>query len=276
MQKPETIGEFVSNLEKTFDPNETVDLNVNTLRFLHFSPNKTKITETCSSEWMTKDEDWDVLLIESGTTKVSDVITCLKYFLPKHTDDLMAMVNKNGYYCLFSSSVTVKKFALDPDQKYMYIKRHPRIIKHNQTFVNKDFWIMFNTKMDQYAKAKFDDSQAQLKYARYVMLDYKILNPDFELPTPYFYLNKFYQTLEDVTKADPQVKDLKFCLSKGIMVVDVTPVEAKLYFIGSDSFTMEQIVQKYTLTETQLIKFFVEDDSKFRCTHPEILKTFEK
>ena len=280
MTNAETIEQFVTNLEKNFDPNEIIDFSIDDLKYLHLLPaSGGMVKESCTSQWSSKDQPWDFLVVCTGNTQVSDVITTLKAFLPTHKDDLMVMRNKNEYFSLFSSSVTVKKFKLDHETKYLYMRKHPKVIKHNKSFLCADFWAKFNSKMEECIKVKRveqDDSKTKLKFARHIMFDYSITNPDFEISPPYFYLNKFYQTLEDVAKVFSG-KDLKFCLSKGIMVVNTTPTEDKLYFIGSDSFTMKQLVEQYTLTETHLIKFFVEDDSKkFNCIHPEILKTFEK
>lgn len=280
----ETIEQFVSNLETNFKPDDLIDFNIADLKYIVLKPiNNIVYSNDDGSRWALKDQKWDCLIVSSGSTQVSEVISTLKEFLPQHKDDILLTLNSSGKYGLLFTTkfVTMKRFV--PEVKGSYGLNHPRIVKHNQSFLSKDFWTRFSSKTDTYAKLG-KDTKSNLKFAQYLLIDQNMTQPLVEILPPYFYLNKFYQTGTDVWTTYPDAEELEFTLYKGIMVqvglvksndAPPTPKE-KIYWIDSDSFTMKYLINNYTLTESQLIKFFVEQDGKLTCQHPDIIKTFEK
>ena len=277
----ETIGQFVSNLETKFDPDEVIDFDVIDFKYLFCSlTSELKDEDNTLLYWTTKEKQWDYLIVKPGNTKVSEVISGLKIFLPDHKDDLLLMTIEKSKWSLISSSsmISVKKFILD--EKKSYVTNHPRIIKHNHTYKYQKFLTSFNSKMENYSKT-CNEPMKILKFARYFMTDYKMMNPGDEIPTIYFFIDKFYYGADEILKVHPDAKDVKFTLYKDIMV-DVVNLQKKeqilknVYWIGTDSYTMDVLLNKFTLTEPQINKFFTDKDGKLVCSDPEILKVFEK
>ena len=289
----QTIEQFVTDLETNFDQNQVIDFSVTNLKYYLFKPVQDKVTtgESCPVVWGSMENGWDVLLVYPGESKVFEVVIALKKYLPRYKDNLLVMPNKNGYYSLLStrSIVTTIKFALDHTERYSYISKHPKIISHNRVFVQTEFWSDFRTSTNAYI-AKEGNVKLILKFAEFLLINKKLTDSSFELPPPYFYQNVFYQTHDDLLKAFPDEKGVekeKFELYKGIMVLTATLTESQLkskvktFKVESDTFSIAQLLEKYTLTETQLTKFFVQQDGKqddtvFVCLHPDVLKAFEK
>lgn len=279
MAVAETIEQFVSNLEQNFDPNDLIDFNIATLRYVKLIPkNELVVRGTCGSEWVTVDKEWDVLCIGNGDTQISEVIRILKTYLPKNKDATLIMSKDGSWFGISSSKfVTTKKFLLD--EHGSYVLTHPKIIEHNQPYLYKEFWTKFTGRMTEYCKVE-KDHKSILKFARFLVTDYR-LTSSIKIDTLYFYSNSFFSSFDDVLKTHPDAKDVKFVLFKDAMVPETlipqkNVSKEKRYVINSASFTLKEVLDKYELTELQIIKFFVVDGTNFKCLHPEILEKFEK
>lgn len=297
MTTHETIEQFITSLETNFDPNEEIDLGIENFQYVKLNlPDKPVPHDISCISWTEEDKNWDVLIVKRGSTQVSAVISTLKTFLPQHKDDLMVTPNEKGFYVLFSSSRTRKTFIVDQNEKYLYIQKHHKVIKHNQSFLLKDIWNKFVLKMEVFA-TKETDLKCTLKFASFMLLKKRMLTvPDLEIPPPYFYLNKFYQTSEDLLKANPDTKDLEFSLYKGIMILNAdlpkkkqsttatgtdsvpVPIKEDFYWIGMTRFTMDELLKRYALTEFQLKKFFIDQygNGVLICEQTDILESFKK
>ena len=302
MEKEETIEQFISNLETNFYPDAKIEISHQNLRYLQLKPGNKMVTGICDSEQVDKEQDWDSLILNSGESKVTELVSTLKTLLPTHKDKLIIMTNKDGFYSLVSSNKLVTKItvSLDASERGLHARKHPRIIEHNKQFLAEEFWNDFNTKMNAFRNFKHEtNTKTILKVARSTLVCQSATTPDFELSPPYFYLTSFYRTHDDILTKHPDAKDVKFSLFKKIMVTDstltelektnpTTIIDNKLYWIELCVFTMNELLEKYTLTEAQLTKFFVEVDidstdsttstsnKKLVCSQPDILKAFEK
>ena len=136
--------------------------------------------------------------------------------------------------------------------------------------------------MDQYIKLG-KDNKLNFKFAQYLLIDQQLSNPNMTIPVPYFFSNKFYPTLDDMLKSEPGAKDTKFTLYKDLMIPEISipqkksvqPKE-KVYKIGSDSFTMKQLLDMYSLTESQLEKLFHDRQTHFEVSNPDFLNVFKQ
>ena len=280
MTTADTIKQFITGLEQNFKPDQSINFNIKNMRYLKVLPCSAIITENNSyCEWVSKDKEWHFVAINSGNTKVSEVVSALKEFLPEHKDDMLAMWDNETWRTISSSNFeTTTKFIFSDKP---YALQHPKIIEHNNTFQYKAFWSKFISKMEAFSKIE-DDSLSKLRFAQYLLIDQSMSDPKIDIPSPYFYADKFYQTEQEVKTAYPDIKDFKFRLNKNIFVSDeffgqkLEVIQKPEYWIGKDSFSMADLLNKYTLSETQITKFFVEKDSKLECQHPDILQTFEK
>ena len=294
----ETIEQFVTNLETKFDQDAKIDINFNNLYYIRYQQGNTLVQGICDSLYVIKEQDWDSLVVERGESKVSEIVSTLKTFLPKYKDNLIVMKNPDNYFSLVSTNSLKIVVVLDNSERGVHILKHPRIIKHNQACVLKQMYKDLNTKINAFLTSKHEtDTRAILKIVRSMLVYQTVMTPELDLPPPYFYLNMLYHNHEDVLTDKPDAKDVKFSLYKGMMISDSTLTELeksktiidnKLYWIDSSVFSMFELLDKYTLTETQLIKFFVEVDidstdsttstsnKKLVCSQPDILKSFEK
>ena len=293
----ETIEQFVSNLEKTFDPNEIIDFDAKKFKYIQMKPGNEEVRENTAGYWSEKNSDWHILIAFSGDSKVSEIISALKEYLPKYKDNVIAMQNNNNDYSLIYTHRLIKAFGIDHTEKKQYSLKHPFIIRHNNKFVSKRCWAIFNPKMLDFIAGKPEGkTKSLLKIASYTLEYQKTIDRTFEL-TPYFYSKTFYQSYEDVLTAFPDAKDVKFTIYKGIMVSDdcladigkKSRVDDKTFKVDTDFFSMKELLEKYALTEAQLSGFFVEEDvekdklsnskqagKRFVCKQLELLKMFEK
>ena len=293
----ETIEQFVSNLEKTFDPDEIIDFDTKSFAYIQMPLDNSEITNVTCGFWSRKDANWHVLVASRGESKVSEIISALKEYLPKYKDNLIAMLNNEHDHSLIYSNRLIKKFQIDHTEKKQYSMKHPLIIEHNKTYAQKRCWSIFISKMNDFIAGNPDSkTKSLLKIASYTVQYQKGIDKTFEL-IPYFHESSFFQSYEVFLTAFPYAKDVKFTNYKGIMISDDCLIEIekmkqaddKTFKVESDFFTMSELLEKYTLTETQLSKFFIEEDvgkdeqsnskqtgKRFVCKNLDILKMFEK
>lgn len=297
MSKFETIGQFVSMLETDFKPDDMIDFNVETFKYINVEVDDKMIAlNSVTPKWVTKDKTWNFLAVERNPTKVSKIISELKNFLPDHRNDLIVMTGDNGYYGTLARLETFTKIYIDSPKSNCYVMKHSKIIEHNNKILVKQALDKFIKKVEAFSR-EGNNLRKVFKFAKYLyqtlLIKQKLANPKVDLPVPYLYDGKFYKNFEDVKVRHDQIT---FSLFKGIMVsiLDLSNVKkhkttfvsreptltkfepVKTYMIESESFSMDGLLTKFNLTETQLQKFFTEKDGKFLCLHPEILKSFEK
>lgn len=291
----ETIEQFVVNLEHDFKPNEKLDFNITNLRYMRIGNDYGQVLGTCTCYWVVDNTGvWDVLVVNNGETFVHEVISTLKQFLPKYKDNVLVMGNAIENFKLISTAATLRKFVTDSTEKCSFITKHPRIVEHNLPFLYKEFFAKFEARMDLF----FNDNQpikSILKYAQLFLLEQTLIDRKFEnFLIIYYYREVFYQNQADLLKAYPDAKDVNFTLVDRIMVCDETLIEigkkektdTNIYQLESATYSMKELLEKYTLTEAQLSKFFVQEDvekddktqtpKRFVCKTLDILKTFEK
>ena len=302
MSKFETIGQFVKTLESEFGPDDLIDFNVNDLKYIIVKIGDKIIDPAliCPA-WTKKDEVWNVLGVGKAPTKVSDILSQLKTFLPDHQDDLITMEHANGHHGTIVKLETLTKIHLEAPFRCSYVMKHPKVIEHNINIRASEALTQLITDIEAFQDVE-KDSHKVFKYAQHLyqilLIKQKLANPNLKVSVPYLHDEKFYSRLQDV-KDNGQITFSEF---KGIMVSSfdlpkvkkekptvlrpestvgpdsVSPAteSVKLYFVESDSFTMDNLLNEFTLTEAQLTKFFVEKDGKLVCQHPDILKSFQK
>ena len=251
-----TIGELVTLLETNCEPDDYVNFGSTVAQNLQVCETRTGAIYFGVTNSL---QNADCLDMTSGSSKVSEVLKTLKTFLPDYKDKYVTSYVKGvGVSCLATNKVTPRKvFNFDFSKG---INDLPSVKQK----VSDKMWLKFQTKVDQFKEHENDPnfSSALISLGQCFIMKHP------ELETIFYIKNKFFHRFEDVLKVYPELKMDDLCLFEKKLGVHVYMKELNKipkYVTAEGEFTLEQLLDKYSLVESQVGKIFQEKDGKFVC-----------
>lgn len=273
-----TIEEFVHELETNYNSEDLINVEPVAYRLLNAMKDDTRSHSFCSAY---RTEKWDCLDLKPGNSKVSDVLAMLKTFLPEHKDKCISMfIPSQGRIMLATRKITaIKTCTMDFSKTIDQIPR----IKNEKSI---ELWSQFETQIQKFKDMIQDSSNTQnslVPIAQFFFLQHPEING------VYCISNTFYHTYDDVLKAYPGLTEDDCELFEdnyGVCVCHMTSEELKLlsesrttpkYKTSEGTFTRVELLNRYTLTDSQIDKLFQLDANSIMVSQiPELISALAK
>ena len=269
-----TIGELVDILEKSYDPEDFINIGKDINRFLVATKGKDgKYTfYTRYSK-----EEWHCLNLPNGTSKVCDVLKTLKEYIPEHKDKSVCTIDDGEYAMITNNFKTVKLCKFESTKT---INDLPLLKLEESTLA----WKKFEEDVAKFKEHFGKEGPALLPIAQFAL----VKTP--EIGQIYCVSDTLYHTYDDVKKVYPELTDSKddhglFVDFKGVKVCVPGDTELKNLcsdrrnpkFVTNDGeLTKDELLLKYNITESQIDKLFHLEGPNMKCKIPELLSELQK
>lgn len=272
MAKIITIGELVDTL-KTFDPEDMVNFGVTVRQYLEARTND-DVSYTLYVRQPT--QSWHCVELTTENSKVSNLLPVLEKLLPEHKDKCITSIKDGAYKHVTTKVTSVKTHNFEFNGN---IKDIPQIKLEN---VGKT-WKKFEKEI-----AEFREHTSGIISTLSVAQFFLMRHP--ELGYIYCVSDKFYCTYTDVKSDYPELTDSKddtglFEDTFGVRVCGLGQSELERlcqsrknpkYTTSTGTFTKEELLEKYNITESQIEKLFVPALDGMVCKIPELLSQLQK
>ena len=274
-----TIGKLVEHLETEYEPDD--EINITNQMIQHLTAQQRNGGYEYRGD-ARKTDEWDAINFRTGTAKVSQMLVCLKEYLPEHKDKFISTyVDKIRDFGFPMNKIkSVKTCTLDFSRT---IKDLPRVKAMN---AGKN-WEKFQGEIKKFVDLA--GSEASLLQAIQVLL---MQNADVE--SVYFVDNgEIYNTYLDVLKAYPELtpedeKDL-FTIRTGVHACTKTRSglvelcesrKSVKYFVENSEghgkyLTKEELLKQYSMPESIIDKLFYRIGNVMSCKSNQVMEAFK-
>lgn len=270
MAKIITIGELVSAL-KSFDPNDTVNFGSNIGQYLEA---RTYDHHTYTLHTRSSHDSWQSVELTGSPSKVGEVLSTLEKFLPEHKDKCVATIRHCAYRYVTNKAIPARTHNFEFNEN---ITDLPQIKLQNA----EKTWKKFEDEITKFSKCGGTNT---LPAAQFYLMQHP------ELGQIYCVSDKFYHTYEDVRANYPELTDSKddqglFEDNLGVRVCGLGRSELEQlcqrranpkYVTSNGTFSREELLEKYNITESQIDKLFVPTLDGMICKIPELLFQLQK